>query len=54
MDLHLPAAAIIGVVQRNNKVIIPKGDTDIRYEDILIIFTKSEDANTIKEFFKVN
>ena len=54
MDLHLPVAAIIGIIQRNNKVLIPKGDTDIRYEDILIIFTKAEDANAIKEFFKVS
>lgn len=54
MDLRLPVAAIIGVIQRRNNIIIPKGDTDIRYEDILIIFTKSECADRIKEFFKVN
>jgi trk system potassium uptake protein TrkA len=54
MDLNMPVSAIIGVIQRRNKVIIPKGDTDIRYEDVLIIFTKAENANKIKEFFKVN
>ena len=54
MDLHMPSSAIIGIIQRHNKVIIPKGDTDIRYEDILIIFTKADNANRIKEFFKVN
>lgn len=53
MDLKMPVSAIIGVIQRHNKVIIPKGDTDIRYDDILIIFTKAEVADKIKEFFKV-
>ena len=53
MDLHFPAPSIIGIIQRRNQVIIPKGDTDIRYEDVLIIFTKAEDAVKIKEFFKV-
>jgi trk system potassium uptake protein TrkA len=54
MDLAMPSSAIIGVIQRRNNIIIPKGDTDIRYEDILIIFTKADNANKIKEFFKVN
>ena len=53
MDLHFPAPSIIGVIQRKNKVIIPKGDTDLKYDDILIIFTKSEYAEIIKEFFTV-
>ena len=53
MDLRMPVSAIIGVIQRQNKVIIPKGDTDICHNDILIIFTKSEVADKIKEFFRV-
>jgi trk system potassium uptake protein TrkA len=53
MDLKFPAPSIIGIIQRKNQVIIPKGDTNIRYDDILIIFTKSENAEDIKEFFKV-
>ncbi len=52
-DLHFPAPAIVGVVQRRHHVIIPKGDTQIRTNDILIIFTKSESAQMIKEYFKV-
>lgn len=54
MDLKFPASAIIGVILRRNKIIIPKGDTEINTNDILIIFTTSENANKIKEFFKVN
>lgn len=54
MDLRFPARAIIGVILRRNKVLIPKGDTLITTGDILIIFTTSQSAPEIKEFFKVN
>lgn len=53
MELRFPAPAIIGVIIRKNKVLIPKGDTELKYDDIMIIFTKSESAEDIKEFFKV-
>lgn len=53
MDLKFPARAIIGVIQRKNNVIIPKGDTEIKSDDILIIFTTADSAAKIKEFFKV-
>ena len=53
MDLRFPAPAIIGVIQRKNQVIIPKGDTTMKTHDILIIFTKAEYAQRIKDYFKV-
>ncbi len=53
MELKFPARAIIGVIQRKNNVIIPKGDTEIKSDDILIIFTTADSAAKIKEFFKV-
>lgn len=53
MELNFPERAIIGVVQRKNNIIIPYGETEIKTDDILIIFTKAEDAGKIKEFFKV-
>lgn len=53
MDLRFPTRAIIGVIQRRNKVLIPKGDTEIHTDDTLIIFTTAENAPQIKEFFKV-
>ena len=53
MDLQLPRHAIIGTLDRNNSVIIPKGITEIQTGDIMIIFTKAEDALEIKKFFKV-
>ena len=51
-DLSLPAKAIISIIQRRNKVIIPKGDTFIKRNDNLTIFTTSENSPIIKEFFK--
>ena len=53
MDLKFPAPAIIGVIQRRSQVIIPKGDTELKLRDIMIIFTKAESASKIKEYFKV-
>ena len=52
-DIRFPAPAIIGVVQRRSHIIIPKGDTQIKMRDILIVFTKAQDAQKIKEHFKV-
>lgn len=52
-DLRFPAPAIVGVVQRRSSVIIPKGDTKIISQDILIIFTKAENADKVKSYFKV-
>ncbi len=51
MDFHMPVKTVISVVQRRNKIIIPKGDTVIQKGDNLIIFTMSENAPTIKSFF---
>ncbi|MFR1672502.1 MAG: Trk system potassium transporter TrkA [Candidatus Gastranaerophilaceae bacterium] len=53
MDLKFPEHAIIGIIQRKNNVIIPKGDTALKTNDLLIIFTRTENANIIKQFFKV-
>ena len=52
-DLKLPAKAIISIIQRRNKVIIPKGDTFIKPNDNLTIFTTGENSDLIKEFFRI-
>ena len=51
MDLKLPAKAILGIVQRRNRIIIPNGATQIMSEDNLIIFTTSTNAPIIRKFF---
>lgn len=52
MDLKFPTPAIVGIIQRRGKVIIPNGLTELKYNDTLIIFTTSEEAAGIKDFFK--
>ena len=52
MELKLPAKAIVGVIQRRNRIIIPNGTTQIMSDDNLIIFTTSENAPIIREYFK--
>lgn len=53
MDLRLPAKAILGIVQRKNRIIIPNGATEIMSGDNVIIFTTSTNAPIIKKFFEV-
>ena len=52
MEIKLPAKAIIGVVQRRNRIIIPNGTTQIMGGDSLIIFTTSENAQILKNYFE--
>ncbi len=52
-DLRFPAPAIVGIIQRRAGVIIPKGDTQLKVHDILIIFTMADSVDKIKEYFKV-
>lgn len=54
MNLNLPAKGIVGIVQRRNRIIIPNGATQIMAGDNLIIFTLSENAPVIREYFKAD
>jgi trk system potassium uptake protein TrkA len=51
-DIKLPTNAIIGTIQRGHKILIPKGNTYLRENDTMLIFTTSEHVQKIKEFFK--
>ncbi len=50
MDLKLPCRAVIATIQRGSRIIIPKGQTLIRANDSLLIFTMAEDAQKIRDF----
>lgn len=50
MDLKLPHKAVIAIVERRNRVIIPKGDTLVFPEDNLIIFTMKETSAAIQKY----
>lgn len=52
MELKLPKRAIISIIQRGSKIIIPKGDTLVRPDDQLIIFTMADNVDDIKNFFE--
>ena len=54
MDMKMPVKGIVGVIQRRNRIIIPNGNTQIMGGDNLIIFTLSENAPAIREYFKVD
>lgn len=54
VDLKLPKGIIIGAILREEKVIIPKGDTVLKTGDRIIVFTLSEDLPTLRMFFGQN
>ncbi len=52
MDLSLPKGIIIGAVVRDNDVIIPKGETELKANDRIVVFCLSENLSGLKMFFK--
>ena len=51
-EIKTPDNCIVAIVKRGSKVIIPKGKTEIKPHDTLLVFTKTNDAQSVKEFFK--
>ncbi|MBQ8848338.1 MAG: Trk system potassium transporter TrkA [Candidatus Gastranaerophilales bacterium] len=51
-EIKMPVPCVIAIVKRGSKVIIPKGQTEIRPNDTLMIFTKTDDVVKVKECFK--
>ena len=52
MNLKLPCKAIIAIIQRRNRIIIPRGTTQVMPFDNLIVFTTQENADAILNYFK--
>ncbi len=52
MDLKLPAKAIVGIIQRRKRIVIPNGTTQVISGDNLIIFTTNTNAPIIREYFE--
>ncbi|WP_028583645.1 Trk system potassium transporter TrkA [Desulfogranum mediterraneum] len=48
-ELAFPVKAVIAVIKRGSRVVVPHGSSRIRGGDRLIIFTMAEDAATIKK-----
>lgn len=51
IDIQFQAQAIIGVVRRGRRLIIPSGKTIIQAGDQLKVFTMAEDSEAIKNIF---
>lgn len=51
MDIHFEVSAIIGVIQRGRRIIIPNGMTMIQPGDLLKVFTMAQNAEIIKKQF---
>ena len=52
MNLKLPCKAVIAIIQRRNRIIIPRGTTQIMPFDNLIVFTTQDNADSILNYFK--
>ncbi len=52
MNLKLPCKAIIAIIQRRNRIIIPRGTTQIMPFDNLIVFTTQNNSDSILNYFK--
>ena len=50
-DINFQARAIIGLVQRGRRILIPHGNTELQAGDMLKIFTMAEDAEGVKGLF---
>lgn len=51
MDINLPKGLIIGAIVRDNDVIIPKGNAELKVNDRIVVFCLSEDLTNLKTFF---
>lgn len=52
-EIRLPAGIIIGSIIRNGKVIVPRGGSIIKPNDIVVIFTRLEMIKKVEELFSV-
>lgn len=50
-DLSLPKNCLINVIIRKNKVITPKGNTEIKKNDILFVLCNNEAVTEVKDVF---
>lgn len=49
-ELRFPQKGIVAIIERRNRIIIPKGDTLVFPEDNLIIFTKRDSVDIIRNY----
>lgn len=52
-DADLPEAALIGLIRKGDKVIVPRGDTRIAEGDVLTIFAMRDSVAEVEQLFQV-
>lgn len=52
-EAKLPSGVIIGAIVRNGEVIIPRGDTDVRARDRVILLATAESVKKVEKLFAV-
>ena len=52
-DADLPDAALIGLIQKGDKIIVPRGDTRLAEGDLLIIFAMRASVAEVERLFQV-
>ncbi len=52
-DAELPEAALIGLIQKGDKVVVPRGDTRLAEGDVLTIFAMRESVAAVERLFQV-
>lgn len=53
-DIDWPEGAIIGAIEKNGEIIIPKGNTKIEEGDIMTVFALRADIPVIEQLFQVS
>ncbi len=52
-DVSWPEGAIVGAILKQGEVIVPRGDTRIEENDVMVVFTLSEDVPVVEQLFQV-
>ena len=52
-EARLPDGVIVGAIVRGSEVIIPRGDTVTRPNDLVVIFARSEAVKKVEKLFAV-
>jgi trk system potassium uptake protein TrkA len=49
MDLHMPAGSVIGLIERNQELLIPTGKTEIKKGDKIVVFASADTMPQVME-----
>jgi trk system potassium uptake protein TrkA len=52
-DAELPEAALIGLIQKGDRIVVPKGDTRLAEGDVLTIFAMRDAVADVERLFQV-